>query len=70
MTDQGLSFGTKIDMITCFIVGDIGSCWFDPSYTLPTVAATGFSGIFMYQVKLAAAEQTTEETYVLSALTL
>ena len=23
-TDQGLSLGTKIEMITCFIVGDMG----------------------------------------------
>ena len=41
-TDQGLSFGIKIDRITCFFVGDMSDLSFGPVYTSPTVG--GISG--------------------------
>ena len=39
--EQELSFGTKINGIFCFIVGDISFLSFDRGYIFPTVAAKG-----------------------------
>ena len=41
-TEQELSFGTKINGIFCFIVGDISFLSFDRGFISPTVLALGF----------------------------
>ena len=42
--EQELSFGTKINGIFCFIVGDISFLSFDRGYIFPTVASEYCSG--------------------------